>query len=234
MAMHPRFKADESTLNKNLAEMDLDDILNQAEEHETVGEANAGATSLGGEGFLNQMATISDVKADLSWDDIIPVEDRVKYEEEERTAAQEAEAAIVKDSSGRKRAAAMVQPGAYEGMDGGEPAAPTPTAKKPKNPAPQRKTAAQRAVELKERDLRVLVRSLQRWGDIRLRYAEIVRLLYYTCLMQVADIFCFRFRRPRKLSWMTRTVPSSWRPATTSSTHARMHSSNTVRHAQGQ
>jgi len=32
-----------------------------------------------------------------------------------------------------------------------------------------RKTAAQRAIELKERDLQALVRSLQHWGDIRFR-----------------------------------------------------------------
>ena len=36
--------------------MDPDDILKKAEEHEAVGEANAGTTSLGGEGFLHQMA----------------------------------------------------------------------------------------------------------------------------------------------------------------------------------
>ena len=29
-------------------------------------------------------------------------------------------------------------------------------------------------MELKERDIRVLVRSLQRWGDIRQRYEVIV------------------------------------------------------------
>lgn len=157
--------------------MDLDDILNQAEEHETVGAANAGGSSLGGEGFLNQMAIVSDVKADLSWDDIIPLEDRQRFEEdEERAAAAEAaEANAVRDASSRKRAAAMVPAGTYEGMDVVEPPPPPPPAKKPKSNAPARKTAAQRAVELKERDLRVLVRSLQRWGDIRMRYAEIVR-----------------------------------------------------------
>lgn len=164
--------------------MDLDDILNKAEEHETVGAANAGAASLGGEGFLHQMAIVSDVKADLSWDDIIPLEDRQKLEDEEEEAAKkEREAQVAKDPAGRKRAAAMVQPGAYEGMDGVEVAPPAPTTKKAKNPAPMRKTAAQRAVELKERDLRVLVRSLQRWGDIRLRYSEIVSIsfLLWSC-----------------------------------------------------
>ena len=85
--------------------MDLDDILNKAEEHETVGEANAGATSLGGEGFLHQMAIVSDVKADLSWDDIIPLEDRQKFEEEEQDRErEEREAQAAKDSAGRKRA----------------------------------------------------------------------------------------------------------------------------------
>ncbi|KAF8303411.1 hypothetical protein DL93DRAFT_2173004 [Clavulina sp. PMI_390] len=169
------FKADENALNKNLAEMDLDDILNKAEEHETVGGENAGATSLGGEGFLNQMAQVTDVKADLSWDEIIPLEDRERWEEEEaEQKRKEAEEEAARETAGRKRAAAM-QPGAYEGMDGVEPAPPAPAPKKPKGPAPMRKTAAQKAVELKERDLRVLVRSLQRWGDIRTRYAEIAK-----------------------------------------------------------
>ena len=38
-----RFKADETALNTNLAEM-LDAILRKAEEHETIGETNAGPT----------------------------------------------------------------------------------------------------------------------------------------------------------------------------------------------
>jgi chromodomain-helicase-DNA-binding protein 1 len=188
--MSCRFKADETALNKNLAEMDLDDILNKADEHETVGEANAGATSLGGEGFLHQMAIVSDVKADLSlnWDDIIPLEDRRKFEEEEERERQEREAQVTKDSAGRKRAAAMVEPGAYEGMDGVDAPPPTPAAKKAKNPAPMRKTAAQRAVKLKEHDLRVLVRSLQRWGDIRLRYSEIVCIMFRIIFLCTAHL----------------------------------------------
>lgn len=44
--------------------------------------------------------------------------------------------------------------------------------KKPKVPGPQRKTASQKAMELRERDVRVLTRSLQRWGDIRQRYVR--------------------------------------------------------------
>ena len=131
-----RFKADETALHKNLAEMDLDDILNKAKEHETVGEANAGATSLGGEGFLHQMAIVSDVKADLSWDDIIPLEDHQKFEEEEQDRErEEREAQAAKDSAGRKRAAAMVQPGASEGMEGVDAPPPAPCCKESKEPS---------------------------------------------------------------------------------------------------
>jgi len=187
--------------------MDLDDILNKAEEHETVGEANAGATSLGGEGFLHQMAIVSDVKADLSWDDIIPLEDRQKFEEEEQDRErEEREAQAAKDSAGRKRAAAMVQPGAYEGMDGVDAPPPAPAAKKTKNPAPMRKTAAQRAIELKERDLRVLVRSLQRWGDIRLRYTEIVRIICRISFSKATHLVLHEQCREAKLEDKNRSI----------------------------
>ena len=59
-------------------------------------------------------------------------------------------------------------------MDADQPIS-APPRPKPK-PVPQRKTASQKAMELKERDVRVLIRSLQRWGDIRQRYDVIVRL----------------------------------------------------------
>ncbi|EJD52396.1 transcription regulator [Auricularia subglabra TFB-10046 SS5] len=157
------FTKDDIEQTKKLDEMDLDDILGSAEDHETIAGGGAGA-SLGGEGFFQQMATVTDVKADLSWDEIIPLEERVKAEEDEREAA-------MKDTGPRKRTHAQVS---YEGMDVAEPPMPAPP-KKNKAPSASRKTAAQRAMDLKERDIRVLVRSLQRWGDIRLRYDIIVK-----------------------------------------------------------
>ena len=74
------------------------------------------------------------------------------------------------DRKDRKRNHAPVS---YEGMDVDHTSA-APPPKKAKNPAPQRKTASQKAMELKERDVRVLIRSLQRWGDVRQRYDVIV------------------------------------------------------------
>lgn len=161
------FDKDDTTQNKKLDEMDLDDILNRAEDHETIATGSGGGTSLGGEGFLASFAAVSDVKNDMSWEDIIPLEERQRFEkEEEERKAEELTAQELKD---RKRA----QPVSYEGMDIDHPA-PNPAPKK-KAAGPVRKSASQKAMELKERDLRVLVRSLQRWGDIRTRYDIIVQ-----------------------------------------------------------
>jgi chromodomain-helicase-DNA-binding protein 1 len=146
--------------------MDLDDILNRAEDHETLAQAGDGGTSLGGEGFLAQFAAVSDVKADMSWEEIIPLEERQKFEREENERKAEE---IAAQETTRKR---TTQPVSYEGMDVDQKPS-SSTTKKPKA-APQRKSASQKAMELKERDLRVLIRSLQRWGDIRLRYDIIV------------------------------------------------------------
>ncbi|KAJ7647122.1 SNF2 family N-terminal domain-containing protein [Roridomyces roridus] len=157
------FDKDDTQQSQKLDEMDLDDILNRAEDHETMAVNGDGGTSLGGEGFLAQFAGVTDVKNDMSWEDIIPMDQRQKFEEEEASKLDE----IPGDS--RKRAHAQVS---YEGMDVDQP--PSTVPKKPKTPAPVRKSASQKAMELKERDVRVLIRSLQRWGDIRQRYDVIV------------------------------------------------------------
>lgn len=165
-----RFDKDDSQQNQKLDEMDLDDILNRAEDHETMAAVGDGGASLGGEGFLAQFAEISDVKNDMSWEDIIPLDERQKLETEEGMRKAEELAA----QENRKRAHAQVS---YEGMDVDQtPASSAP--KKPKAPGATRKSASQKAMELKERDVRVLIRSLQRWGDIRQRYEVIVSPLF--------------------------------------------------------
>lgn len=161
------FDKDNTQQDKKLDEMDLDDILNRAEDHETVTGADVGA-SLGGEGFLASVAHVSDVKTEISWEDIIPLEERQKVEREDDQRKAEELAAL--DTKDRKRSHAPVS---YEGMDVDQPVSAS-TSKKPKGPAPTRKSASQKAMELKERDVRVLIRSMQKWGDIRQRYDIIV------------------------------------------------------------
>ena len=168
-----RFDKDDTQQSKKLDEMDLDDILSRAEDHETTQTGEGVGASLGGESFLAQFAAVSDVKNDMSWEDIIPLDERSKFEAEEDEKR-------VDDSltgESRKRTHAQVS---YEGMDVDQPAA-SAAPKKPKAPGPQRKTASQKAMELKERDVRVLIRSLQRWGDIRQRYDVIVCILPPCC-----------------------------------------------------
>ena len=164
------FKSDnEDGQQKKLDEMDLDDILSHAEAHET--EADPTGSSAGGQEFLKSFAQVQDFKADVSWDDIIPLEERQKVEEEERKKAVEEAAAAA--SSSRRRAAAQVAPGAYDNGEGDDratsPGASKDAAKR------SRKTAAQRSVEMKERDLRVLIRGIQRWGDIRYKTEPIIK-----------------------------------------------------------
>ncbi|KIY74427.1 transcription regulator [Cylindrobasidium torrendii FP15055 ss-10] len=161
------FEKDDQAQAQKLDEMDLDEILTHAEDHETMG-ADAG-TSLGGEDFLATYKNISDVAAmDLDWDEIIPIDERQKYEQEDLEARKGEEQ--MEESRDRKRTHAQVS---YEGMDVDQPPAPS-APKKAKVAAPSRKSASQKAMELKERDVRVLIRSLQRWGDIRQRYDVIV------------------------------------------------------------
>ncbi|KAJ3759144.1 P-loop containing nucleoside triphosphate hydrolase protein [Lentinula raphanica] len=162
------FDKDDSQQTQKLDEMDLDAVLAHAEDHETMAAGGDGGTSLGGEGFLAQFAAVSDVKNDMNWEDIIPLEERQKFEKEEDQ--RKAEELAAEESRDRKRTHAQVS---YEGMDVDHTGA-APPPKKPKVPGPMRKSASQKAMELKERDVRVLIRSLQRWGDIRLRYDIIV------------------------------------------------------------
>ncbi|SGY14271.1 BQ5605_C010g06124 [Microbotryum silenes-dioicae] len=161
-----------------LEEMDLDEVINEAEAYETA--TGATGTSLGGEEFLNQFA-VQDVKADMtSWEDIIPAD--IRAEADEQRVKEETEAAIAAQT--QRRAAAQVAPGAYQGQQGSraDSRSSSPDSDKDsvkgegeKKKRGPRKTEAQRAMELKDRDLRMLVRALQRFGDIRHRYDAIVK-----------------------------------------------------------
>ncbi|MCO5607469.1 hypothetical protein L7F22_061665 [Adiantum nelumboides] len=189
---------------KKLDEMDLDAILKNAEAHDT--EADPTGASSGGEAFLQQFAQVQDFKADVSWDDIIPLEERLKAEEEERQkAVEEAKAA----SAGRRKAA-QVAPGVYESAsadadngDGASNRSKSPAEKTSKkggsasasagaSGGAARKSNPQKSLELSERDVRVLIRGIHRWGDMRYRPDPIIeegrlQKKNRTVLLDVAD-----------------------------------------------
>lgn len=69
---------------KKLEDMNLDDVLNHAEDHVSA-ETELAQSHLGGEDFLKQFE-VTDYKADVKWDDIIPADEleKIKADEEKR------------------------------------------------------------------------------------------------------------------------------------------------------
>ncbi|CCE88841.1 Piso0_001627 [Millerozyma farinosa CBS 7064] len=78
------FKANDN--QKKLEDLNLDDVLKHAEDHVTT--PDLGESNLGSEEFLKQFE-VTDYKADIEWDDIIPQEELAKLKEEEKKRADE-------------------------------------------------------------------------------------------------------------------------------------------------
>jgi chromodomain-helicase-DNA-binding protein 1 len=95
---------EQSGNQKKLEELDIDAVLENAEEHKT--EQAAGLTSDGGAEFLKNFE-YTDVKIDLEWDDIIPKEELevVKAEIQQRKDEEETQK-LLEESAPRKRKAA--------------------------------------------------------------------------------------------------------------------------------
>jgi len=168
------FKANSDNQEK-LENMNIDDILEHAEDHDT--SENLGGAQLGGDDFLQQFE-IADYKADVSWEDIIPAEDRQRIEEEER-ALQEQRATEELIAMNSRRVAALtkrVNPGDTESIASEEP---EQTKKKRKGTV---KKAVKKKVEvvvdldreLDVNDIRHLYHGMRRFGDLEGRYEQIV------------------------------------------------------------
>ncbi|KAF2748148.1 hypothetical protein M011DRAFT_499340 [Sporormia fimetaria CBS 119925] len=95
---------EQSGNQKKLEELDIDSLLENAEEHKT--EQAAGLTSDGGEEFLRNFE-YTDIKIDLEWDDIIPKDELevVKAEIQQRKDEEETQR-ILDENAPRKRKAA--------------------------------------------------------------------------------------------------------------------------------
>ncbi|KFY22933.1 hypothetical protein V493_06227 [Pseudogymnoascus sp. VKM F-4281 (FW-2241)] len=93
---------EQSGNQKKLEELDIDSILENAEEHQT--EVPEGMVADGGEDFLKSFE-YTDVKLDLEWDDIIPKDqlEGIKAEEEKK-AHEEYLARVVEENAPRKAA----------------------------------------------------------------------------------------------------------------------------------
>ncbi|BFZ57556.1 ATP-dependent DNA helicase Hrp3 [Savitreella phatthalungensis] len=149
------FKANDN--QKKLEEMNLDDVLAHAEDHDTTGEV--GGASMGGEDFLRQF-TVEDYKMDdVTWDDIIPAEERARIKAEE---ARREEARLEEERQAlaeRKRKPITDSP------------APSETGSTRRKPPTKRTTPKDR--EMSERDVRNLYNAVRKYGPDR--YPELVR-----------------------------------------------------------
>lgn len=67
---------------KKLEDMNLDEVLNHAEDHVSA-ETELAQSHLGGEDFLKQFE-VTDYKADVKWDDIIPADELAKIKADEQ------------------------------------------------------------------------------------------------------------------------------------------------------
>jgi chromodomain-helicase-DNA-binding protein 1 len=164
---------EQSGNQKKLEELDIDAVLENAEEHKT--EQAAGLTSDGGAEFLKNFE-YTDVKIDLEWDDIIPKEDleAVKAEISQRREEEETQK-LLEESAPRKRKAAAAsareqraaKKRALEAtrdvdLDDDEPSEDDNVKRDPKRP-------------LNTKETRNLVRAFERYGSIEERGEEMLR-----------------------------------------------------------
>ncbi|KAF2162356.1 hypothetical protein M409DRAFT_69242 [Zasmidium cellare ATCC 36951] len=95
---------EQSGNQRKLEELDIDAVLENAEEHKT--EQPEGMTTDGGEEFLRSFE-YTDVKIDLEWDDIIPKHELDKIKEEElKKQEQDYLDSMIEQNAPRKRKAA--------------------------------------------------------------------------------------------------------------------------------
>ncbi|KAI5369922.1 Putative chromo/chromo shadow domain, helicase, Helicase superfamily 1/2, ATP-binding protein [Septoria linicola] len=95
---------EQSGNQRKLEELDIDAVLENAEEHQT--EQPQGMTTDGGEEFLRSFE-YTDVKIDLEWDEIIPKAELDKIKEQERKKQEEDYLeSVIEQNQPRKRKAA--------------------------------------------------------------------------------------------------------------------------------
>ncbi|CAY68697.1 Nucleosome remodeling factor that functions in regulation of transcription elongation [Komagataella phaffii GS115] len=151
------FKASDN--QKKLEDLNLDDVLNHAEDHVTT--PDLGESNLGGEEFLKQFE-VTDYKADVDWDDIIPEDELKKLKEEEKKRQDEEYLKEQIEMFSKRKAALKAMENSAEGTDvestdGGS-----------------RRRRATETQGLIEKDYRTIYRALLRYGDLNDRWTELI------------------------------------------------------------
>lgn len=163
---------EQSGNQKKLEELDIDDVLANAEEHKT--EQSAGIITDGGDEFLKSFE-YTDVKLDLEWDDIIPKAelDKIKDEEKKKEEEEYLNSVIEQNQprkrkapadeareqrAAKKRARDLAAEAAADAESDGESASEAD----PKRP-------------LSEKEVRNLIRAHEKYGSIEEKKDEIIK-----------------------------------------------------------
>lgn len=142
---------------KKLEDMNLDDVLNHAEDHISA-EDTLAQSHLGGEEFVKQFE-VTDYKADVEWDDIIPAEELNKIKAEEQKRKDEEFLQEQLHLYGKRKAAlkANDQPASDESEEETEKKRSKPKARRRDDPSSD---------TLNEKEVRQLYKAVLRYGNI--------------------------------------------------------------------
>lgn len=153
------FKANDN--QKKLEDLNLDEVLNHAEDHVTT--PDLGELNLGSEEFLKQFE-VTDYKADVEWDDIIPQDELAKIKDDEKKRADEQFLQEQIAMHSRRRAAAR-QLGV--GADEDDVASSEESEKK-------KRKQHMEDHELSEKEIRGIYRLILRVGDLSGKWEQLV------------------------------------------------------------
>lgn len=150
---------------KKLEELNLDDVLDRAEDHVTT--PDLGESNLGSEEFLKQFE-VTDYKADVEWDDIIPQDELAKLKEEEKKKAED-------DYLNEQIAMYSRRRAAVKQLQGGTPD--TSGVEDDDDDSGGRRAAKKKAEqnhELSEKEIRGIYKSILRLGDLSGKWGRLV------------------------------------------------------------
>lgn len=158
------FKATDN--QRKLEDLNLDDVLNHAEDHVTT--PDLGESHLGGEEFLRQFE-VTDYKADVEWDDIIPEEELKKLKDEEQKRmdeeyVQEQLQLMNRRNNALNRIKASVNGSGINNGDDNED----------ENTGSKRKSRMSNLDSFGEREVRAIYKCILRYGNLDDKFEELI------------------------------------------------------------
>lgn len=157
------FKANDN--QQKLEDLNLDDVLNHAEDHVTTPEL--GESNLGGEEFLKQFE-VTDYKADVEWDDIIPEDELKKLKDEEQRRMDEEYVREQLDIMNRKTAAIDKIKRSVNGETFGSDSDDEGSSKA------RKRSKTNNLDHFGEREIRALYKVILRYGDVEDKFEELI------------------------------------------------------------